>query len=938
MGASSAVAQPPNLIDYDQQIQPLWNRYCIDCHNPTANEGELSLIDYASFAKGDDALQLVTKGSANASRLFQLMTGLDEPQMPPMDSPQLTKEELEVIRLWLDQGAHGVSTSLPLADRLKTPVIPRRIASPLPITALTVRPSDQQLLIGGSQFVDLLRSEPVKNQAEGLIGKVSQIRCSSDGQRLLVVSGLPGVGGQVSVLDSRTFLRLHAWEIGTDLLYTGAFSPNGEWIAVAGYDRIVRLLNANTGEVVRELLGHHGCVYDLAFHPSGNCLATASADETIKLWHVPSGERLDTFPQGEGAQYQVQFTPDGKYIVAGGEDRRVRLWRVESTETAMLNPLVQSVYAHEGSIIAMSLPSDGSWLATAGDDRKIKAWSLPDLQPLGELASLTEAPTCMTIDAQQVVWFADATGKVHSAPKPHLPSPSRERATIASPKPAPSSLSKQAHWVQEAEPNNTPKQASLLKLPTTVQGRIEAPSANLQADEDWYAFQAKAGEEWCIEIHSPKSNSQLDSHLEITDAAGRPLLRTRLQAIRESYFTFRGKGSDGVDDFRLHNWQDMELNEYLYAGGEVVKLWLYPRGPDSGFKVYPGYGNRYNYWDTTATAHALGEPAWIVRPLADGQPPIPNGLPVFPIYYENDDDPRRKHGKDSRLRFVAPSDEKYCIRVRDARGQGGEEYSYQLVVRQPQPDFEVQINTSELALVPGHGREFEISVVRLDGFEGPLDIHFTNLPAGFIATQPLTIEAGQDKALGTLFWPANDSESRDTVSIDLVAKAQLAAATIERPFAKPLVLKKASGSRVAFQVVKSDAPIPQATRSVEAASNATNREATGTSTLEIAKPLELVIHPGETISAKIIADRGTFQGDIGFGNEDSGRNLPHGVIVGNIGLSGLLIPAGQTQQEFFPHRRPLDSAPKAAFPFASQHRWQPNHPSDLADRRVPEER
>ncbi|MEZ6076210.1 MAG: hypothetical protein R3C56_11235 [Pirellulaceae bacterium] len=44
-----------------------------------------------------------------------------------------------------------------------------------------------------------------------------------------------------------------------------------------------------------------------------------------------------------------------------------------------------------------------------------------------------------------------------------------------------------------------------------------------------------------------------------------------------------------------------------------------------------------------------------------------------------------------------------------------------------------------------------------------------------------------------------------------------------------------------------------------------------------------------------------------MGKEDSGRNLPHGAFVDNIGLSGLLIPEGQTQREFF-----ITAAPKVA--------------------------
>jgi hypothetical protein len=63
--------------------------------------------------------------------------------------------------------------------------------------------------------------------------------------------------------------------------------------------------------------------------------------------------------------------------------------------------------------------------------------------------------------------------------------------------------------------------------------------------------------------------------------------------------------------------------------------------------------------------------------------------------------------------------------------------------------------------------------------------------------------------------------------------------------------------------------------------------------------LEFALRPGQTITAKVRAVRHDFDGRIELGNEDSGRNLPHGVYVDNIGLNGLLIVEGQTEREFF---------------------------------------
>ena len=65
------------------------------------------------------------------------------------------------------------------------------------------------------------------------------------------------------------------------------------------------------------------------------------------------------------------------------------------------------------------------------------------------------------------------------------------------------------------------------------------------------------------------------------------------------------------------------------------------------------------------------------------------------------------------------------------------------------------------------------------------------------------------------------------------------------------------------------------------------------------RPLQVEIEPGQTIMLKVLAQRNGYEGNVPFGNETSGRNLPHGLIVGNIGLNGLLILEKQTERNFF---------------------------------------
>jgi hypothetical protein len=63
--------------------------------------------------------------------------------------------------------------------------------------------------------------------------------------------------------------------------------------------------------------------------------------------------------------------------------------------------------------------------------------------------------------------------------------------------------------------------------------------------------------------------------------------------------------------------------------------------------------------------------------------------------------------------------------------------------------------------------------------------------------------------------------------------------------------------------------------------------------------VELFIAPGQTMPAIVHVERNGFDGEISFGVEHAGRNLPHGVYVDNIGLNGMTLLQGETQREFF---------------------------------------
>src|SRR5579864_5621595 len=77
-------------------------------------------------------------------------------------------------------------------------------------------------------------------------------------------------------------------------VYSVAFDPQGETLAIGSTDHTVKLWEARSGKLLRTLEGHQQPVYSVAFDPHGGTLASGSGDHTVKLWETASGKLLRT--------------------------------------------------------------------------------------------------------------------------------------------------------------------------------------------------------------------------------------------------------------------------------------------------------------------------------------------------------------------------------------------------------------------------------------------------------------------------------------------------------------------------------------------------------------------------------------------------------------------------------------------------------------------
>jgi hypothetical protein len=888
---------PPSEVagvpDYSRNVAPLLRKYCGGCHNAEDREGELVMDTFAALMKGGEHGAVVLPGESAASRLVGVLTGAAEPKMPPKKRPAPLAEEIEVLRRWIDAGARGPAAGADAAPELVTPAIEPPSGLTPGITALAYSPDGSVLAVGRFRRVELWDGEARSRARElaGAPGKVHSLGFSSGGTRLIAASGVDGLYGRAIVwrLEDGSIVREITGH--RDTLYDAALAPGDRLLATASYDRRIILWDLETGEELRTIGGHNDAVYDLAFSPDGAVLASASGDQTVKLWSAATGERLDTLHQALAEQYTVAFSNDGGQVVAAGADNRIRVWALVSREAPGINPLLHARFGHEGAIVRLLFSADGGTLVSAADDGTIKLWETEGYTQLHALEESRDVPAALAVSPARGVFaagFLDGALAIHPFPPRAQPSD----AALAPETPAPLRRVRPpgapGEGIEEREPNDAPSEAQPVAAPVVAKGAIHAERPEAPPDIDLFRFEARAGEEWMLEIDAARSRSPLDSKLEVLAADGSPIERLRLQAVRDSYYTFRGKDSETSDDFRLHNWEEMELDEYLYTRGEVVKLWHYPRGPDSGFIVYPGAGKRHGFFDTTPLAHALGEPCYIVRPLAPGAEPLPNGLPVFPLHFENDDDSLRALGADSRLAFTAPRDGSYLVRVSDVRGFQGAEFRYELTIRPRRPGFKVSVEGGSPAVGAGSGKEFKLTAERIDGFDGEIRVDIEGLPPGFHASTPLVIEAGQHFAFGTL----NALPGAASPSPEAAAASRLTA----RAVVDGEEVVEAAGTLGEIQLAGKPKLLVRIERALEAGAGA---GAAAEGAPDPDRPLELAVSPGETITATVRVERNGFAGRVELGNADAGRNLPHGVYVDNIGLNGLLIVEDRDERTFF---------------------------------------
>jgi serine/threonine protein kinase len=193
------------------------------------------------------------------------------------------------------------------------------------------------------------------------------IRFSKDGQTL-VSAGADKLIRRWRVADGQLLIE-RALPAPDDLIVT--ISPDQKIAALYNSsDRQVHLFSIGDDREINVLENRKDKISSGAFSPDGQLLALGTTDGTIRVWRANDGRLISSLKGSKAEVSSIAFSPDGQLLAIGWSDGAVRLMRMGE------KGWLQTLDAHAAMVNSLAFSGDGQILASGSNDKSIKLWQL----------------------------------------------------------------------------------------------------------------------------------------------------------------------------------------------------------------------------------------------------------------------------------------------------------------------------------------------------------------------------------------------------------------------------------------------------------------------------------------------------------------------------------------------------------------------------------
>jgi WD40 repeat protein len=372
-----------SAVDFETEILPLLRASCLACHSRTTPKAGLVLETPQTILKGGEDGAVVVPGKGEESRLLELAAHRDKPVMPPRDNkasaPDLSPEQLALLKLWIDQGARGEVHARPIPWQAIA-----RSFTPAYATAVTA--DGQVAAVGRANRLDVYSlagaGRLVASPVDASVGgggahrdAVYSLAFSPDGSRLA-----SGSFGEVKVWRRATpVARFNL----TDAAVV-AVTTDRKRLAVVGEGGEVRLVEADTGKAMgRMFTAPRGEIRALRFSPDGERLFCATP-RSVRVWRMADGVALGDLVAPAEIR-SAAWTSDSARLFVGCGDGVVRLYGLPEAPSTTLIPAGANLTGHPGAVTAIAALSPAR-LICGGADGVVHVWDLDASKEIRQLA------------------------------------------------------------------------------------------------------------------------------------------------------------------------------------------------------------------------------------------------------------------------------------------------------------------------------------------------------------------------------------------------------------------------------------------------------------------------------------------------------------------------------------------------------------------------
>ena len=416
-------------VTYDDQVLPVFQQSCLNCHNPDKAKGGLDLSTFSGAMKGGSGGKIAEPGDAG-SKLIAVVTHSAEPKMPP-EGEKLGGAQIDILKAWIEGGllenksssarkpskpkfdtsiASAADTKpdgpppMPLDVLLEPPVLAPRASS---VNAMAASPWAPLIAVTGQKQVLLVDTNTL--ELAGLLpfpeGDPVSLAFTPNARYLIVGGGVPGKSGITVTFDVVTGERMLVAAKEFDSVLAADLKPDLSMVATGSPSRLIKIWKAEDGSQKASIKKHTDWVTALDFSPDGILLATGDRNGGVWVWEADSGSEFHTLRAHQAGITAVAFRADSNLLATASEDGSVRFWEMNGgTE-------VKKIDAHPGGVLAFAWARDGSFI-TSGRDRVVKLWK-PDFNLLREHKDQPDLPVAVAFDSEgKRAFAADYRGQI----------------------------------------------------------------------------------------------------------------------------------------------------------------------------------------------------------------------------------------------------------------------------------------------------------------------------------------------------------------------------------------------------------------------------------------------------------------------------------------------------------------------------------------------